>query len=229
MVLMLRLILVDAALEPIPIELRNDEAVIRVARRLGRDPDHMPLDKALHFRAMGKLRNKEVRGRPDIVHKFLLDSLNSLLAAKGMLMVYIHTINGKVIEVAPGERPPQNYINFLGLMEQLFKYGSVPPGGKWLLRIVDTTLAELVKSMNAPLTILLERDGEPIRILELADLLIGSNGVVVMVGGIPRGSVSSGVRMLADRVYSLANGEPLTTSHVVNSVLTAMEIKIGLV
>jgi len=142
--LTLRLVLINAALEPIPPELRGNKSVVRIARRLGRDPNYMPLDKSLHFKAMGGLKNKEGRGRPDIVHKFLLDSLNSILAIKGMLNIYVHTVDGKVIEFAQGERPPQNYLNFIGLMEQLFKYGSVPPGGKWLIRLINTPLGDLV-------------------------------------------------------------------------------------
>ncbi len=225
---MLKLILVDAALEPIPPELRGDERIIRVARRLGRDPNYMPLDKALHFKAMGRLKGKETRGRPDIVHKFLLDSLNSLLAQRGMLTVYIHTVAGKVIEVAPGERPPQNYFNFLGLMEQLFKYGSVPPSGKWLLRFMDMPINELINSMGESLVILLERDGEPIKVAELARLIIKNGGAVVMVGGMPRGS-SKVAKALAKRIFSLANGEPLTTSHVVNSLIISIESELGLI
>ncbi|WP_048062645.1 hypothetical protein [Caldivirga maquilingensis] len=225
---MLKLILVDAALEPIPPELRNDKGIVKTARRLGRDPIYMPLDKALHFKAMSKLKGKESRGRPDIVHKFLLDSLNSLLAKRGMLTVYIHTVTGRVIEVAPGERPPQNYFNFLGLMEQLFKHGSVPPSGKWLLRFMDVSISELVESMNESLIILLERDGEPIKVTELARLIIKNGGAVVMIGGMPKGS-SEVARALARRVFSLANGESLTTSHVVNSLIISIESELGLI
>ncbi|WP_291767419.1 ribosome biogenesis protein [Caldivirga sp. UBA161] len=225
---MLKLILVDAALEPIPPELRNNKDVIKAARRLGRDPNYMPLDKALHFKAMGRLKGKESRGRPDIVHKFLLDSLNSLLARRGMLTVYIHTVVGKVIEVAPGERPPQNYFNFLGLVEQLFKYGSVPPSGKWLLRFMGVSINELIESMSESLIILLERDGEPIKVTELAKLIIKNGGAVVMVGGMPKGS-SEVARALARRIFSLANGEPLTTSHTVNSLIVSIESELGLI
>ncbi|WP_066793091.1 hypothetical protein [Caldivirga sp. MU80] len=227
--LTLRLILINAALEPIPPELRGNKSVVRVARRLGRDPNYMPLDKSLHFKVMGGLKNKEGRGRPDIVHKFLLDSLNSILAIKGMLNIYVHTVDGKVIEFAQGERPPQNYLNFIGLMEQLFKYGSVPPGGKWLIRLINTPLGDLVRSMGEPLVILLERDGEPIKVSELAKLIVKHGGAVVMVGGMPRGSVCGEARSLASKVFSLAGGLPLTTSHVVNSVLVSIESELGLI
>lgn len=225
----LKLILINAALEPIPPELRGNVNVVRVARRLGRDPNFMPLDKALHYRAMGRLRDKEGRGRPDIVHKFLLDSLNSLLAIKGMLKVYVHTVGNLIIDVAEGERPPQNYLNFLGLMEQLFKYGSVPPTGKWLLKILNVSLLDLVKSMGEGLVVLLERDGESIKVSELARLIIRNNGAVVMVGGMPRGNVSGEVRSLATKTYSLAGGAPLTTSHVVNSLIVSIESELGLI
>lgn len=225
----LALILVEAALEPIPRELWGNPTVVRVARRLGRDPQFMPLDKSLHYRAMRGLPSFERRGRPDIVHKFLLDTMNSILASRGLLRVYIHTIGGLVIEVAPNERPPQNYINFLGLMEQLFKHGSVPPGDRWLLRILNESLDELLDKLNMPMRILLERDGEGIRALELAKAVVSSGGAVIMVGGLPRGNLGEGVRRLADRVFSLAGGQALTTSHVVNSVLISVESVLGLI
>lgn len=225
----LTLILVDSALEPIPPELRSNPRIIRLARRLGRDPNYMPLDKALHYRLMRGLRDFERRGRPDIVHKFLLDSLNSVLALKGMLKVYIHTIGGLVIDVAEGERPPQNYLNFLGLMEQLFKHGRVPPEGRWLMRILNIDLRGLLKSLNQSPIILLERGGVEVKVKQIAELLVSKGGGVVLIGGVARGLVGGEVRDLLDGVYTLAGGYRLTTSHVTNALIVSIEESLNMI
>ncbi len=106
---MLTLILAEAALEVV-----NGEV----------------LDVSRHRSVIRRLPNPHKRGgRPDIVHLFLLTAMGSPLSAAGLLRVLIHTVNDEIIIVDPRERPPQNYNNFIGLMRQLFRLGSVPPSG----------------------------------------------------------------------------------------------------
>lgn len=68
----------------------------------------------------------ERRGRSDLVHIFLLVALESVLNRKGMLEVYVHTRNDKLITIDPKTRLPKNYPRFVGLMESLFEKGAVP-------------------------------------------------------------------------------------------------------
>lgn len=84
--------------------------------------------------------------RPDIVHQCLLALFDSEMGNSGRLRVFIETTRGKTIEVSPHLRPPRTYVRFCGLMETLFRDGSVttPDGGEALLRVMRGTAAPVV-------------------------------------------------------------------------------------
>ena len=94
---------------------------------------------------MKKLEESERRGRPDIVHFALLEALGSPLNKERLLQTYVHTLKNHVITISPETRLPRNYDRFVGLMEQLFELGQVPPAGQILLKLELKTLAELQK------------------------------------------------------------------------------------
>ena len=52
----------------------------------------------------GKIKLAWKRGRPDIAHFALLEALSTPLYLEGLLDVYIHTIDNKVIKVGPDLR-----------------------------------------------------------------------------------------------------------------------------
>ena len=143
------LVLAESSLELIPKELWSDPSVIKNAKRRRKKPAEILLDKSLHYHAMKNIAKREKRGRPDIVHVSLLLALNSPLNQEGMLNIYVHTLENYVITVNPKVRIPKNYNRFVGLMEQLLKYGKVPPKSeKPLLYVKTMSLKDLISKIN---------------------------------------------------------------------------------
>ena len=79
------LILADSELEPMPREIINERAIINNARMRGKAPEKILLDASHHHPAFGKLPDSERRGRPDLVHYFLMLCIDSDLSAEGRL------------------------------------------------------------------------------------------------------------------------------------------------
>jgi hypothetical protein len=75
------------------------------------------LDAYFHQDLVKTLPEGERRGRPDIVHNCLSLCQNSIPNRKGVLRVYVHTRDDKVIEVEPEVDIPPNYIKFLDLTQ----------------------------------------------------------------------------------------------------------------
>ena len=107
---MLSLIIAESALERIPAAITGHPSVTSTAKKFGKYPGRMMLDKSWHFGAMLSLNNKERRGRPDIVHLCMLAACGTPLYMKDLLRVYVHTITDKVIEIGQGVRIPCIFI-----------------------------------------------------------------------------------------------------------------------
>ncbi len=75
---------------------------------------------------MVRLKNKERRGRPDILHYSLLSILEMPLAKAGMLDIYFSTQDGRVFYVESGTRLPRAYTRWIGLLSQLLREGNTP-------------------------------------------------------------------------------------------------------
>lgn len=116
---MLYLILAECGLELIPKDLGRHPAVKKNISRLG-DIGKI-LDVSIHHSAMKQLKDSRSRGRPDIVHKFLIDSLSSILNKWNQLRIYIHTNEDKLYEVNPYMRPPKDMTRFKGLAFKLLQ------------------------------------------------------------------------------------------------------------
>ncbi|MEM4548526.1 MAG: hypothetical protein QXP94_07425, partial [Thermofilaceae archaeon] len=123
----LHLLLAEAGLELVPAEIWGHPTVAASARKRGKEPGEILLDVSLHYAAMKSLKDRMKRGRPDIAHFCMLLALGSLLNRAGMLELYVHTYDGRMIGVSPHVRLPRNYNRFVGLVEQLLKEGRVPP------------------------------------------------------------------------------------------------------
>ncbi|MEZ0345057.1 MAG: 16S rRNA methyltransferase [Infirmifilum sp.] len=222
------LILGDASLELVPPEIQDHPAVVISARKRKKRPRETILDKSLHYSAMGKLENKEKRGRPDIVHACLLFSHSSLLNRKGMLETLIHTINGKIIEVRPETRIPRNYNRFVGLMEQLLAKGRVPPLGEdYLMRVREGSLQEILYEKKVDEVILLDERGMATTPKELAWELASHERPAFIVGAFAHGEFSSEVRSVADKILSL-DSLVFDAWYVTARVIIALEDSIGL-
>jgi rRNA pseudouridine-1189 N-methylase Emg1 (Nep1/Mra1 family) len=116
---MLYLILAESGLELIPNELGKHPAVRKNISRFG-DIGKI-LDVALHHSAMKNIRNSRSRGRPDIVHKFLIDTLASILNKWNLLRIFVHTYDDRLFEINPYMRPPKDYNRFKGVIYRLLK------------------------------------------------------------------------------------------------------------
>jgi len=188
----------------VPRELWGHPAVYKSARRRGKRPGEILLDRSLHHHAMRGLRDGLKRGRPDIVHFCMLEALGSPLNRAGLLELYVHTIGDYVVFVDPSTRLPRNYNRFVGLMEQLFSEGAVPPGAeKPLMWLRPMRLELLVRRLRVERVLLLSERGERRRLRDIASLAAEEPGsTAVLVGAFPHGDFSDEVYRLATHVYS---------------------------
>jgi len=114
---MLYLILVESGLELIPSLISNEIIIKKSIKKFGNIGKI--LDISYHRRAMYKLENYYKRGRPDIIHNFMIDTQSSILNHWGLLRTFIHTYQDAIFEVNPLMRPPKDYLRFKGLMFEL--------------------------------------------------------------------------------------------------------------
>ncbi|MBD3352574.1 MAG: hypothetical protein GF364_13885, partial [Candidatus Lokiarchaeota archaeon] len=114
---MLYLILTESALELIPKAIRKHPSVKKNIKKYGNIAKI--LDMSFHHSSLKNLRNYQSRGRPDIVHKFILDSLGSVINKLNLLRIYVHTRKSKIFEINPIMRPPRDYNRFKGLIYKL--------------------------------------------------------------------------------------------------------------
>lgn len=223
---MLYMVLIESSIELVPREIWGHPAVLKNAKKRGKKPGEILLDKSIHYHAMKNLKDREKRGRPDIVHVSLLNALSSPLNLVGKLRLYVHTINDYVIFIRRDVRLPRNYNRFVGLIEQLLTVGRVPPNDPQpLMYVKDMGIQDLLDALGKKL-ILLSETGvlvSPDRIARKAiegDYIIG-------IGGFPHGDFRREVYELADEVYSIYP-KPLDTWVVVSRIIEACERNIGL-
>ena len=196
-------VLAESALERIPKELWKHPSVIKTARSRRKRPGSMLLDRSLHHHAMKNLPLAEKRGRPDIVHTTLLYVMGTPLNRAGLLRTYVHTVDDHVIEIDPTTRLPKNYNRFVGLIEQLYEEGEVPPGGPPLLKLRRETLPELVERLEPDRVIAFTRLGEPKTVEEAMRPLASLGKPMVIVGGFPHGHFSKRTTSLADELICI--------------------------
>ncbi|MEM1936867.1 MAG: 16S rRNA methyltransferase [Candidatus Caldarchaeum sp.] len=215
----LLLVIVESALETVPPEIHRHPAVLKHAKRLGKDPSKILLDTSYHHWAMKNLQEAEKRGRPDIVHFSLLEALGSPLNLEGRLETYVATRSGHVIHLNPSVRLPRVYDRFKGLMEQLLDKGEVSsPSGERLLSLERAPLKTLVERLQPSLKVLMTERGET----QSLHTVLKTRRPMVMVGGFPHGEFSRETEELADMRVSLCR-RPLEAWTVVSRVLCMAE------
>ena len=146
------LVIAETALERVPEELSRHPSVRNHALRLQKNPKEILLDRSFHHAAMisGKIKLAWKRGRPDIAHFALLEALSTPLYLEGLLDVYIHTMDDKVILIGPKLRIPKSYFRFEGIMMKLFKEKIIKnkEGDKTLLELLENaTFNHLIKNV----------------------------------------------------------------------------------
>jgi rRNA small subunit pseudouridine methyltransferase Nep1 len=216
------LILAESSLETVPKEIASHPSVRRWAARRGKSPLETLLDISIHYHSMRSLPNREKRGRPDIVHVSLLEALSSPLNLEGRLRVVVHTIGDYVLFVDSKTRIPRNYMRFVGLIEQAFKYGRVPPDSeKPLIEVVALSFPKLLQELGVDGIVLLDEHG----VREKPETVCSKaleEGLPIVIGGFQRGDFSPVVKSYAKYTYSIYR-KPLDTWVVVSRVLSGCE------
>jgi rRNA small subunit pseudouridine methyltransferase Nep1 len=180
----LHIILAESALELVPQQLWGERSVLASAKRFGKHPGQILLDRSLHHQAMLKLKDGLRRGRPDLVHQAALAVTGTPIYLMGEAKLYIHTYANLVIEVAEKTRLPKTYFRFQGLMEKVLS------GQKEeLLRVREMKVDELIDEIGAESVIGFSRRGILMRPEEWVSKYVKNNTIFV-VGGFPRGGFS---------------------------------------
>ena len=212
-------ILAESSIEPLPEEImRKIKSKIHIGI----------LDETFHHSYMKKvnLSNYWKRGRPDIVHRALLTFFDFVPKESKEFLIFLHTVNDVLIQFDNKVRLPRNYFRFLGLFEQLFKEGAIPPNAKKpLIKILDISLDELIKKITGKKTILgYSRRGKYVK-----DLLAFYNQkldefdtIINIVGAFPKGTFIKRIRDLFDEMISIEK-RPLSTSATLCKILTFLE------
>lgn len=228
----LTIVLAEAGLELVPKEIEDHPVVVKNAQKKNKKPSETLLDISLHYSAMKKLSKWHKRGRPDIVHISLLNALSSPLNIAGLLKIYVHTIDNKIIHIDPTTRLPRNYNRFIGLIEQLLVTGRVPPNSeKPLLWVEMKTLKDFVDMMNFDKVVLMNEHGvrKTVKIFgeELAKLMNDDKSVCVIIGAFQHGDFEETTLLLVHERISIFN-KPLDSWIVVSRVIEGVENALNL-
>lgn len=225
---MLNLLFVEAALELVPRSIARHPSVTRNAKREGKSPDSMLLDRSLHHHAMLALPEAEKRGRPDILHFCLLEALGSPLNRAGGLRPLAHTLNGEFLDFSPELRLPRDCYRFKSLVEQLFALGRVPPGVEPpLITLSRRSLREVKGELKPSRTIALTSHGKPVKLVELCRGLAAEANPLVFIGAYPNGAMRKETLSEADEAISI-HGEALEAWTVTSRLVYEYEKATGL-
>ncbi len=224
---MLNLIIAETALELVPKKIQKHPAVTKHAQRMDKKPCQLLLDRSYHHSAMKNLDNAEKRGRPDIAHRSLLAALGTPLNKEGLLSVFVHTTENKIICVNPKTRLPRNYSRFVGLIEQLYKEGKVPKENSVLLSLESMNMTSLIKELKTPYIVALTKIGDPKPLEEIVKSFSRRQGGTVIVGGFPHGHFNKDVINIAAHRFSI-DKDTLDAHIVVSRILYEYEKALGL-
>ena len=210
---LLNFVLAESALELVPKEIRKLPAVTSDAKRRQKDASEVLLDRSFHHSAMGRLKDSEKRGRPDLVHVTLLDVTGTPLYLDGMARVFVHTFDDVVLEFAEKTRIPKNYLRFRGLMEEALV--ERPKDG--LIRVYPMKVRDLVRRISSDLVVGLSVQGKQLSMEELAQMTSSVKEPTVLVGGFPHGHFAPETISACDQLIRI-HSKPLE-AHVVASRL----------
>ena len=194
---MLTVILLDCALELVPSEISSSKEIQNHASKRRKKPTDLLLDQTVHGRAMTKLPDSARRGRPDITYLCLHTLLETPLCKEGLLQVFLHLQDGRIVRISSDVRLPRSYDRFVGLIEQLLARGRVPTEGDPLLEIIQTPLPSLLQSIApSERTFLAIEGGSQTTLSGLEDIFASdsSDDVIVGVGAFPHGEFSGGMK-----------------------------------
>ena len=210
--LQVSIIIAEAAIETIPKTLQNNVVVKNHAKKMKKHVKEILLDINYHYSVMeeAKIESRWKRGRPDIVHVCLLCILSTPLFYNGLVGVYIHTFNNKVILIGEGLRIPKSYKRFEGLMMKLFLEKEILSSNsdrKILLQVKNMTFSELVEKIVKPDKIIgFSTFGkcQDIKTILTENLKKDDAHYVFVIGGFQGGHFSQEVFDTMDKIYSIS-------------------------
>jgi len=163
----------------------------------------MLLDRSYHHAAMKRLEKSGKRGRPDIVHYALMESLSTPLFIHGHLDVYVHTIGDRIISLASGLRIPKSYFRFEGLMQNLFRDGTVRSNDNIvLMEMKRGKLRDLIDDVKPGKVVGLSSAG----VQSSAEKVVRKNNLdkcMYVIGGFPKGHFEDENQALFNCTYSI--------------------------
>jgi len=195
------MVLAETGLEKIPDKFLNDKRTVASCATVGRDPRECLLDRSLHHWMLRDMIDGEKRGRPDIAYHILLDLTDSLLYKKGLINLFIHTYDNRVIRIGRGVRPPRSYFRFEGLMIDLFKKQKIEVNGITLLEVHKIGLDELLKQIGE-YVVGLSSSAKLVKMESIANKLFLTGGTFV-IGGFPKGEFSDKTLKLFNETVSV--------------------------
>lgn len=204
------IIIAEAALELVPRNLRNHQAVRAHAARLGRNPGETFLDRSYHHDAMKTDPSLSKHGRPDIVHLSLAAVMSSPLYLNNKIRVYISTIDNNSIKIGEGIRFPKSYSRFDGLMADLFKKKRIENrnGTEVMLELNEgVTFNQLIDQTIRPRQVMgFSSIGAPSTLEKVVSDALSSSlpSCAFVVGGFPRGHFSKTITGKFTDLYSIS-------------------------
>src|ERR1051325_1474603 len=227
---MITLVIAEAAIETVPIQILDHPSVRNHAKRMGRRSNETLLDRSYHHSAMvhANLKSEWKRGRPDIVHFALMEALSTPLFLRSTLNVYVHTINNNLIFIGENLRIPKSYFRFEALMIDLFKKKIIKPdkeGGisdeanndldndntnkNILLQLHENmTFSTVIQKIIRPATVIgLSTAGVQKTAQSIVEENVSSQNTscAFIVGGFARGHFSNDTTAFLKRLYSIAD------------------------
>ncbi len=213
----LHLILVDSELEIVPERYWSHPAAVTNSRKRGKKSSRVLLDSSLHHSLFKDPKDKKRRGRPDIVHQFLLLGLDSMINHEKRLELYVHTRNDELINIDGSTRLPKNYNRYSGLFEELFRAKVVPSpenplitlkAGMDLPSIIGQVQNPSVSKGRKPVVIGLNQGGTRVNLLEHLPRIHGGDGdvdLIFLIGGFAHGDFRSDLDSLSNEVVSISD------------------------
>lgn len=200
--LALTLVLAESAIELVPNQIAGHPAIIGTAKKKGKNPHRLILDRSYHHSAILRLGPSGTgRGRPDIAHLSLLTALGSPLNIDGALRCFVHTRNDHIITVDPRARLPRNTDRFTSLLEKLYEDSVVPPSGRPLMSLKQQPLSAFLDEQSPDLVVALTTKGSPKTMDRVAEELRQAQKPILIVGGFPTGHFSPATTKVASGIY----------------------------
>jgi rRNA small subunit pseudouridine methyltransferase Nep1 len=192
-------------LEIVPKEIQNHSACKKVDLRFGTSPSRQILDENLHHEAMKALKNREKRGRPDVVHFALLDIISTPLYQLGKIDVIIHTINDESIFLKSAVRLPRTLDRFKGVMSKILTSELGETERKLFKFNKSETFGELINDICPEYVIGFSRSAASKPLSEVAHEKGASGKIAWVIGGFPFGSFEQDALGYISSLYSVSD------------------------